>query len=322
MSFKKDFFIGSLKLPHNIIYAPLAEYTDFAYRRLIRNFHTGLMFCEMIKMEALVREKSTKLLKYTKNMMPIGAQLLGSNSSVATDAAKKLEDLGFDIIDFNCGCPVQKVTKDGSGSAMLKNPKLIFEILEKIVKAVNIPVSIKIRLGWDDNSIVASEIVKIAIDAGAKMITIHGRTRKQGYSGKANWDYIKECKQVAKNDILVIGNGDLYTPEDVKSMFESTSVDGVMIARGMLSTPWLSSDIESHFTKKERANVSRKEVLLKYISYLIEEKKEKAVFDLRRISGWFLRGSRDIKSLRIGINGATSIDESIELIDSFNWEDK
>ncbi|NGX32546.1 MAG: hypothetical protein K1060chlam4_00594, partial [Candidatus Anoxychlamydiales bacterium] len=200
--------------------------------------------------------------------------------------------------------------------------KLIFEILEKIVKAVNIPVSIKIRLGWDDNSIVASETVKIAMDDGEKMITIHGRTRKQGYSGKANWDYIKECKRVAKNDILVIGNGDLYAPEDVKSMFESTNVDGVMIARGMLSTPWLSSDIESYFTKKDKLNISRKEVLLKYISYLIEEKKEKAVFDLRRISGWFLRGVKDIKSLRVGINGATSIDESIKLIDSFNWEDK
>ncbi|NGX43854.1 MAG: putative tRNA-dihydrouridine synthase [Candidatus Anoxychlamydiales bacterium] len=322
MSFKKDFSIGSLKLPHNIIYAPLAEYTDFAYRRLIRNFHSGLMFCEMIKMEALVREKSTKLLKYTKNMLPIGAQLLGSNLSVVTDAAKKIEDLGFSLIDFNCGCPVQKVTKDGSGSAMLKTPKLIFEILKKIVKAVSIPVSIKIRLGWDDNSIVANEIVKIAIDAGAKMITIHGRTRKQGYSGKANWDYIEECKQVAKNEILVIGNGDLYTLEDVKTMFESTNVDGVMIARGMLSSPWLSSDIESYFTKKDKLNISRKKIILKYISYLIEEKKEKAVFDLRRISGWFLRGGKDIKSLRVGINGATSIDEAIKLIDRFNWENK
>ncbi|NGX52030.1 MAG: putative tRNA-dihydrouridine synthase [Candidatus Anoxychlamydiales bacterium] len=322
MSFKKDFSIGSLKLPHNIIYAPLAEYTDFAYRRLIRNFHSGLMFCEMIKMEALVREKSTKLLKYTKNMLPIGAQLLGSNLSVVTDAAKKIEDLGFSLIDFNCGCPVQKVTKDGSGSAMLKTPKLIFEILKKIVKAVNIPVSIKIRLGWDDNSIVANEIVKIAIDAGAKMITIHGRTRKQGYSGKANWDFIEECKQVAKNEILVIGNGDLYTLEDVKTMFESTNVDGVMIARGMLASPWLSSDIESYFTKKDKLNISRKKIILKYISYLIEEKKEKAVFDLRRISGWFLRGGKDIKSLRVGINGATSIDEAIKLIDRFNWENK
>jgi len=322
MSFKKDFFIGSLKLPHNILYAPLAEYTDFAYRKLIRNFHTVLMFCEMIKMDALVREKSTKLLKYTKDMLPIGAHLLGSNSNVAADATKKLEDLGFSIIDFNCGCPVQKVTKDGSGSAMLKNPKLIFEILQKIVKAVNIPVSIKIRLGWDDRSIVANEIVKIAIDAGAKMITIHGRTKKQGYSGMANWDYIKECKQIAKNDILVIGNGDLYTPEDVKSMFKLTKVDGVMIARGMLSSPWLSSDIESCFAKKDKQKIERKKILLKYISYLIEEKNKKAVLDLRRISGWFLRDKRDIKSLRIGINKATSIDESIKLIDNFNWENK
>ncbi|NGX34240.1 MAG: putative tRNA-dihydrouridine synthase [Candidatus Anoxychlamydiales bacterium] len=322
MSFKKDFKIGNLKLSHNIIYAPLAEYTDFSYRRLLRNFHTGLMFCEMIKMEALIREKSTKLLEYTKDMKPIGAQLLGANPNVAQDAAKKLEDLGFDIIDFNSGCPVPKVVKDGSGAAMLKNPKLIFDVLEKIIKAVNIPVSIKIRLGWDDNSIVAKEIVRIAKDVGCSMITIHGRTKKQGYSGRANWQAIKECKEVAKNDILVIGNGDLYCIDDVNSMFDLTQADGVMIARGMLSSPWLSMGVENCFTKKKQPKILRKEVLLKYISYLIEEKREKAVFDLRRISGWFLRGFKDIKYLRVGINAATHIDEAIKLINRFNWEEE
>ncbi len=322
MSFQKNFTVGNLTLLNNIIYAPVAEYTDFAYRRLIRDFHKGLMFCEMIKMEALIRDKSTRLLKYTKQMKPIGAQLVGSNANIAPDAAKKLQDLGFDLIDLNCGCPSFKITKDGSGAAMLKTPKLIFEILKKIVKAVKIPVSVKIRLGWDENSIVASEIVKIAKDAGCSMITIHGRTKKQGFSGRSNLEQIKLCKTIAKNDILVIGNGDLYTPEDVERMFDYTKVDGVMIARGMLSSVWLSSDIESYFTKKQKLNISKKQVLLKYISYLVEEKKEKAIFDLRRMSGWILKEMKDIKALRVAINLAKSIDESIKLIESFDWQEK
>lgn len=320
MNFKRNFQIGSIRLSHNIIYAPLAEYTDFAFRRLLRHFHTGLFFCEMVKMQALIREKSTKLLKYTKNMKPIGAQLCGADPTIVKDAAMIIEDLGFDVIDLNCGCPVSKVVKDGSGSAMLKNPNLIFEILQTMVKAVNIPVSVKIRLGWDNNSIVAKEVVKIAIDAGCKAITVHGRTKKQGYSGKANWDYIRECKEIAKNDILVIGNGDLYNSDDVKNMFDQTKVDGVMIARGMLAQPWLSSDVESFFDSKTNPIVSRKDTLLKYIEYVREEKANRAIYDLRRISGWFLRGFKNIKNLRVQINSSSSIDETIKLIQDFSWE--
>jgi len=322
MSFKRNFKIGNLILPNNIIYAPLAEYTDFAFRRLIRYFHKGLMFCEMVKMEALVREKSCHLLKYTEDMRPIGAQICGTNPRVAKDAAKKIEDLGFDIIDLNCGCPVSKVVKDGSGSALLKNHKLIFEILNSIKKSVNIPVSVKIRIGWDDNTICAKEIVKIAKDAGCSAITIHGRTKKQGYSGKARWEYIKECKDVA-SDILVIGNGDLNNSTDVENMFQQTNCDGVMLARGMLSNPQLSSEIENYFniTNASEMKLDIKSALLKYVSYILEEKTGwKTLLDLRRISGWLLREKKNIKQLRIEINAAQSIEEAIELIKSFNWE--
>ena len=324
MTYKKKFNIGSLELANNILYAPLAEYSDFAFRKLIRHLHKGLMFCEMIKMDALIREKSCSLLKYTEDMRPIGAQICGFSPKTAKEAAKKIEDMGFDVIDFNCGCPVQKVVKDGSGAAMLKNPEIIGEVISAMSSSVKIPVTVKIRLGWDDQSTVASDVVKIAQQAKAKAITIHARTRKQGYSGDARWDYLKECKKVAK-DILVIGNGDLYSAQDVQDMFEKTNVDGVMIARGMLKSPWISEDIEALFSNKEisRTPLFTKEVLLSLIEYiLIENKKTNPLFDIRRISAWLLKGCRNIKKLRIAINAAPTANAAIELIKNFEWENE
>lgn len=321
MSFKKKFNIGSLVLSNNILYAPLAEYSDFAFRRFIRHYHDGLIFCEMIKMEALVREKSMSILKYSQELKPIGAQICGSNPNIAKDAAKIIEDLGFDIIDLNCGCPVPKIVKDGSGAAMLKNPSLIFQILNNIKASVKIPVSVKIRIGWDENSVCAKEIVKIAEDAGCAAITIHGRTKKQGYSGKSDWSYIKECKDIA-SEILVIGNGDLYTPNDVDMIFNQTKCDGVMISRGMLQTPNLSTQIENYFENNKTfvSKFDKKSAILKYIEYCIEEKGiEKTIFDIRKMCGWLFRDVKNIKQLRIDINSTSSVLKAIDLINNFDW---
>ncbi len=321
MSFKSNFKIGSLSLPNNIIYAPLAEYTDFAFRKFVRHFHKGLIFCEMIKMEALVKEKSIHMLKFTENMKPIGAQICGSDFKIAKHCAKIIEDLGFDIIDLNCGCPVPKVVNDGSGAALLKTPSLIYKILNSIKSSVNIPVTVKIRLGWDENSICANEIVKIAKDAGCSAITIHARTKKQGYARKANWSYIKECKELS-SDILIIGNGDLYSPLDVINIFEETKCDGVMIARGMLQNPNLATEIEQYFknNKSIKTNLDKKKAVLKYIEYCIEEKGEKkTILDLKKMCGWLLRDMKNIKHLRIGINSTSSILKAIQLINDFDW---
>lgn len=322
MSYKRNFKIGNLNLFDNILYAPLAEYTDFAFRKLLRHFHKGLIFCEMTKIEALIREKSFRLLKYTDDMRPIGAQICGTKAESAKKAAKIVEDLGFDLIDLNCGCPVDKVVRDGSGSGMLKDLNSIANVLESMVKSVNIPVSIKIRAGWDDNNIVASEIVKIAEDLGVKAITIHGRTRKQGYSGRSNLDYIKDAKNAA-NEIKVIGNGDLNTIKDVENIFDYTNCDAVMIARGMLLSPYFSEDLNHHFLKNEnnRKNDFKKNMFLKHIEYILENSDErKAVLDCRRMGGWYLRGIDNIKNLRININKASSISEVINLIKEFDWE--
>lgn len=241
MSFlKKPFQFGSAKLPNNIFYAPLAGCSDFPFRQMSARYRPGLMYCEMVKMEALVRydQNTFHILDYEKEMHPIGGQVVGSNPKIAGQAAKIIEDLGFDVVDLNCGCPVDKVTKDGSGSGMLKTPQLIGEMLANMVAAVKIPVTVKIRAGWDEEHITAPEITKIAEEAGAQAIAIHARTRKQAYKGDANWDYIKACKQVAKK-IMVIGNGDVFDADAAKRMFEYTGCDVVLVSRGTMGAPWI-----------------------------------------------------------------------------------
>jgi len=323
MSFKKKFKLGSLILPNNVIYAPLAEYTDFAFRKFIRLFHKGLIFCEMIKVEALLKVKNIKLSKFTDDMHPIGAQICGSNLKIIKESSKIIEDKGFDLIDLNCGCPALKIIKDGSGAALLQKPSLIFNILSSIKSSVKIPVTVKIRLGWDENTICVKEVVKIAKEAGCSAVTIHGRTKMQGYSGKATWNYIKECKELFP-DILIIGNGDLYTPMDVDKIFRETNCDGVMIGRGMLRNPNIVNEIEYYFNNKSKKTcLDKKNALLKYIEYCSEEKGEKkAIIDIRKISGWLLRNVNNIKQLRIGINSANSATKVFELIKNFDWDHK
>ena len=244
---KRSLSFGSLKLPSPILYAPLAGCSDLPYRFMSCKYRPGLVYCEMVKIDALVRHDSHtyRLLDYTADMHPIGAQICGSKPKMASDAARIIESLGFDVIDFNCGCPVDKVTKDGSGSGMLKNPQLIGEVLSNVVAAVKIPVTVKIRAGWDEQSINAAEITKIAESAGAKAITVHGRTRAQGYRGPANWDYIKEAKEAA-NQILVIGNGDVFDAKSGADLFNHTDCDGILVARGTMGQPWIAENIRRY----------------------------------------------------------------------------
>src|SRR5580700_274615 len=207
---KSPFQLGTITLPSNIFCAPLAGCSDLPFRRMTSKYHPGLIFCEMVKMDALIRNDphTYRLLDYEASMHPIGGQLCGSKPHLAGPCAKIIEDLGFDVVDLNCGCPVDKVTKDGSGSGLLKNPELIGDIISNMVSAVSIPVTIKIRAGWDMQSINAEQITAIAEQAGATAICIHGRTRSQAYKGPANWDYIRDCKRQAKR-IKIIANGDI-----------------------------------------------------------------------------------------------------------------
>ena len=322
---KTPFSIGAAKLPNNILYAPLAGCSDLPFRFMACRYRPGIVYCEMIKIDALVRNDANtyRLLDYTPDMHPIGAQICGSKPKMAAEAAKIVEDLGFDVIDFNCGCPVDKVTKDGSGSGMLKNPELIGDVLCEVMAAVKIPVTVKIRAGWDEQTINAPLITQIAEKAGAKAIAIHGRTRAQGYKGPANWDYIRDCVDVAK-EILVIGNGDVFDAPSALRMFEYTGCDAVLVSRGNMGQPWIVEDIIRLLSGQpaiERGVSVVREALIAHFEEIIRYQNEKqSLLDFRRVGCWYLKRCEGARVLRMHLNKATSTSEVFNLIDQFAWD--
>lgn len=317
--FSQPLQIGQLKLPHRIIYAPLAGCSDFPYRKMSAKYHPALMYCEMVKMDALVRhdEGTFHLLDFSEDMHPIGAQICGSKPGLAANAARIVEDLGFDILDLNCGCPVDKVTKDGSGSGMLKTPELIGEVIANMSAAVKIPVTVKIRAGWDDDHINAVQIVKIAEEAGAKAICVHGRTRQQGYRGSANWDYIKACKEAASS-IVVIGNGDVVDGYSANEMYAKTGCDAVLIARGTMGQPWIAQDILSHLSDDHpsiRTLEDCRKLLYQHFLYARSYHHDHRVcVDMRRIGCWYLKKAAGTRQFRELISRAKTIQEVEDLI--------
>jgi tRNA-dihydrouridine synthase B len=322
----KTLQLGSLKVASNILYAPLAGCSDFPFRKMSYRYQPGLTFCEMVKMDALIRhdESTYRLLDFDETMRPIGAQLCGSKPDLAKDAAKIIEDLGFDVIDLNCGCPVDKVTKDSSGSGLLRSLSLIEKILTQMVLSVKIPVTIKIRAGWDEHSIVGPKITQMAEALGVKMITVHGRTREQAYKGLANLSYIKECKEAAKN-IYVIGNGDIMCEKSALRMFETTGCDGILVARGTLGAPWIKEDIERYFLSLDpidRTPLFVKAELLHHLSLIASyQNPRRALTDMRRVSCWYLKNAKGTRALREKVNKSQSTAEILAHIHQYNWHE-
>lgn len=320
--FKKPFQLGNLLLPHNIFYAPLAGCSDFPFRKMSAKYRPGLMFCEMVKMDALVRHDANTfhILDFAKDMHPIAGQICGSKPQIAGQAARIIEELGFDAVDLNCGCPVDKVTQDGSGSGMLKTPYLIGEVLANMVAAVNIPVTVKIRAGWDETQINAPLITQIAEQAGAKAICIHGRTRKQAYKGPANWDYIKECKAVAQT-IKVIGNGDVNDGPSAEKIFAHTGCDAVLVARSTMGQPWIVEDIIRHLmgeTVADRQIEERRQVLMEHFLHTLDyHHSHKVAVDMRRVGCWYFKKSARTREFRDAISRAQSPEIVKELILNF-----
>lgn len=307
---KTPFQFGNISLPNNVFYAPLAGCSDFPFRKMSAKYRPGLMFCEMVKMDALMRNdpNTFHILDYDHSMHPIAGQLCGSKPALAGPSAKIIEELGFDSVDLNCGCPVDKVTKDGSGSGMLKTPALIGEVLSNMVAAVKIPVTVKIRAGWDEGSINAPLITQIAEQAGASAICIHGRTRKQGYKGPANWDYIKACKEVAKK-IKVIGNGDVVDGESARRIFEHTGCDAVLVARGTMGHPWAVEDIIRYLSDgsvTERSFEMCRQALLEHFMYTIDYHHSRRVaVDMRRVGCWYFKKAAGTRAFREAISKAS-----------------
>lgn len=325
-SFIRPLKLGNLTLRTNIIYSPLAGCSDLPFRKMAVRYKPGLVFNEMVKMDALIRHDTStyRLLDYSKEMHPIGAQLCGSKIELAAPTARIVEDLGFDVLDLNCGCPVDKVTKDGSGSGMLLHPEKIGEILSRMVNAVDIPVTVKVRAGWSDDCINCEEITEIAEQAGAKAIFIHGRTRQQAYRGPANWDHIARAKKRAQS-ILVIGNGDIFSPEAAKDIFEKTACDGVLLSRGTMGAPWLARDIEMSLTGQKTPLRSEEFILNElelHFQYIKEYQNDRrALLDMRRVGCWYLKNMRLAKTLREKINKSKHVNEVLTLIKEYR-EDK
>lgn len=313
--------LKNLVVPSNIWYAPLAGCSDYPFRRLSARYKPGLMFTEMCKMEALVRRESStfRFLDFDPSMHPIGAQLCGSNPHLAPQAGKIIEDLGFDVIDLNCGCPVDKVTKDGSGSALLKDLDRIFTILCSLVNSVSIPVTVKIRVGWDEKSLVHTQMVDIAEAAGVQALTIHGRTREQAYKGLANRDLIQEAAAKAKS-IHIIGNGDTFDALSAKD-FLDRGCSGVLVARGTMGKPWIHQKIVQELTTGEpfleTPELIRSTLLEHYQEILSYETPRKALLSLRRVACWYLRDLEGAKSLRDAVNRAQSVQEVWPILEDF-----
>lgn len=289
--------IGNVEIKNQVVLAPMAGISNTAYRQIIKEMGAGLIFAEMVSDKALVygSEKTFDLLKMSDMERPIAQQIFGSDVNSFVKAAKLVEDkMHPDIIDINMGCPVPKVAiKSQAGSALLKNPDKIKEIVSAVVKAVSVPVTVKIRSGWDANSVNAVEVAKVIEKAGASAITVHGRTRAQGYSGNADWNIIKQVKEMVS--IPVIGNGDVTSAEKAKEMLDFTGCDAVMIGRGVLGNPWLINEcvsyLESGIIPPKPSAREKIEMLKRHYQLLVDSTSEKqAILEIRTHALWYIKG--------------------------------
>lgn len=289
--------IKDVELKNDVLLAPLAGVTDVTFRTICKEFGVGLTFTEMVSAKGLMYDsKNTeKLLKKAPIEIPMGVQLFGSDPDIIAREAQKIEDK-FDIIDINMGCPVPKIVKNGEGSSLMLNEDLAYDIVKKLTDTVSIPVSVKFRKGFDDEHINAVSFAKKMEKAGASMITVHGRTRMQYYSGKADWDIIRQVKENVS--IPVIGNGDIMSREDAKRIKEETKCDGIMLARGVLGNPWL---IEEILKDKDMLVTTemRKEMALRHTKMLIEElEEERAMVEIRKHIIWYIKGMPNSAKIR------------------------
>ena len=315
--------IGNVKIKNQIVLAPMAGICNSAFRRICKEMGCGLIYAEMVSDKAIAysNKKTIDMLYMTEEERPIVQQIFGSDKESFVTAAKYIyENMKPDIIDINMGCPVPKVAvRAQAGSALLKNPEKIYDIVKAVVEAVPIPVTVKIRSGWDSKSINAVEIAKIVESAGASAICVHPRTRSQGYSGNADWSVIKSVKENVS--IPVIGNGDIKSPEHAKRMLDETGCDAVMIGRGVLGNPWLIKNSVNYLegeTFYDVSNLEKINMCLHHLEYLNDLKDEHlACLEIRNHIGWYLKGMKDANIVKNNIYQTSNIRDIIGILNEF-----
>ena len=313
--------IGNVELENNLILAPMAGVTDLPFRLLCKEQGCGLMYTEMVSAKAILyKNRNTgPLMEVRPEEEPVALQLFGSDPEIVSDIAAQVEDGPYAFIDINMGCPVPKIVNNGEGSALMKNPKLVEEILTALVKKVKKPVTVKFRKGFDDDHINAVEIARIAESCGVSAVAVHGRTRAQFYSGKADWDIIRQVKEAVK--IPVIGNGDIFTPEDAKRMLKETGCDGLMIARGAKGNPWIFSRTLHYLETGELLGPpdkeELKETILRHAQLQIQFKGEYlGLCEMRKHLSWYTVGLPHSSSLRNDVNQTETWEDFYNLIQS------
>ena len=315
----KHLKIGNVELENRYILGPMAGVTDLPFRLLCREQGAGLLCMEMVSAKAILyNNRNTKaLLEIHPDEKPVSLQFFGSDPEIMSEMAKRIEERPFDILDINMGCPVPKVVKNGEGSALMKNPKLVYEIVSAVVKAIEKPVTVKIRKGFDDDHVNAVEIAKIIEEAGAAAVAVHGRTREQYYSGKADWDIIRQVKEAVS--IPVIGNGDVTSPEKADELVRYTGCDGVMIARGAQGNPWIFSQMcaweETGEVPPRPDKDEVREMMLKHARLQLQYKGDYVgIREMRKHVAWYTKGIPNAARLRERINQVESYEELENLL--------
>lgn len=314
--------IGNVQLNNKVFLSPMAGVTDLPFRLICKEKGCGMLYTEMINAKALCYddENTKKMLKIEDEEHPIAVQIFGSEPEFMGKAAAIMNEYPNEILDINMGCPAPKVIKNGDGSALMRNPKLASEVLSSVVKNSKKPVTLKIRKGWDEDSVNAVEIAKIAEQCGISALAIHGRTREQFYSGKADWDIIEQIKQTI--NIPVIGNGDVFEVEDAVNMLEKTKCDAIMIGRGAQGNPWIFKRINHYMetgeilpepTLEERITTA-----IKHMNLAVAEHGEYvAVREMRKHIGWYLKGLKNSAKYRDQINKITDYKEVIAMLEEY-----
>ncbi len=318
------FKIGNIEIKNKVTIAPMAGVSNIAFRTIVKEFGAGLVYAEMVSDKALGfrNQKTMKMIKVVPEERPLAMQVFGGDIDSIVEGAKIIdEESDCDIIDINLGCPVNKIVKNDAGAKLLLEPNKIYEIVKAVVENVTKPVTVKMRTGWDSNTIYAVEIAKLCEEAGAKAIAVHGRTRKQMYSGEADWSIIKQVKEAVS--VPVIGNGDIRTPEDAKRMIEETGCDAVMIGRALLGNPWLVKQTVDYLEKgsyqKEIQDKEKLVAIIEHMNRLVELKGEKnAILEMRSHAAWYLKGMKGSTFVKREISQIKNTSDLVNLIEKYD----